>query len=154
MMIRVLALSATLVVVTPAFSAEPSRDDRAALLQLAQRMDRAWTVADADANAELFASGATARFDADPLGQGREAIRQQFQAFFKDRPSGLRHVTAIERVELLASDLALWDAEVRVARRQATGGWATLTRIRNVTIAVRQRDGWRIQAVRAFPVIR
>lgn len=151
-MVRVLALAATLVLATPVLSANPSAKDRAALQQLAERMDRAWTAADADANAELFAGDATARFDADPLGQGREAIRNQFRAFFKDRPAGLRHVTAIERVELLAADLALWDAEVRVERRQAEGQWAVLTRIRNVTLAVRQPDGWRIRTVRAFPI--
>jgi uncharacterized protein (TIGR02246 family) len=152
MMVRSLALAITLLFATPALSAEPSSDDRAELLQLADRMDQAWTAADADANAELFASDATARFGADPEGRGRDAIRNQFRSFFKDRPTGLRHVTTIERVELVASDLALWDAEVRVERRQATGEWATLTRIRNVTLAIRQPDGWRIRAVRAFPV--
>lgn len=151
-MIRALVLSAALLVAAPGLAAEPSAEDRTALQQLAERMDEAWTMADAEANAELFAIDATARFDADPLGQGREAIRNQFRAFFKDRPAGLRHVTAVERVELLAVDLALWDAEVRVERRQATGEWATLTRIRNVTIAVRQPDGWRVRAVRAIPI--
>ena len=151
-MIRILALTGAFLIAAPAISAEPSPGDRTALLQLAERMDQAWTVADADANAELFASDATARFDADPLGSGREAIREQFRAFFKDRPAGLRHVTNIERVELLAPGLALWDAEVRVERRQAAGDWMTLTRIRNVTLAVRQSDGWRIKAVRAFPI--
>ena len=151
-MLRVLALTGALLFAASALAAEPSPGDRAALLRLAERMDHAWTVADADANAELFASDATARFDADPLGSGREAIREQFRAFFKDRPAGLRHVTTIERVELLAPDFALWDAEVRVERRQAAGVWMTLTRIRNVTLAVRQFDGWRIKTVRAFPI--
>jgi uncharacterized protein (TIGR02246 family) len=126
--------------------------DRMALRQLAEQMDQAWTAADADANAELFAADATARFGEDPLGSGRKAIRDQFAAFFKDRPARLRHVTNIERTELLSSNLALWDAEVRVERRQATGNWETLTRIRNVTVAVRQAEGWRIQTVRAFPI--
>ena len=151
-MVKSLALAISLLFATPAFSAEPSSNDRAALLDLADRMDQAWTAADADANAELFTSDATARFGADPVGGGRDAIRNQFRSFFKDRPAGLRHVTTIEGVELLASNLALWDAEVRVERRQTTGEWVTLTRIRNVTLAVRQPDGWRIKAVRAFPI--
>ena len=150
-MIRALAAIA-LFLATPAPAAEPSPQDRTALLQLAERMDRAWTAADADANAALFASDATARFDTEPLGRGREAIRRQFQAFFKDRPAGLRHATTIERMELLAPGLTLWDAEVRVKRRQPAGHWETLTRIRNVTVAVRQADGWRIKTVRAFPI--
>lgn len=150
-MVRTLAIIAVFLA-APAFSAEPTPRDRAELRQLAERMDLAWTAADADANAELFASDATARFDTDPLSQGREAIRRQFQAFFKDRPAGLRHVTNIERVELLAPDLALWDAEVRVERRQAMGDWMTLTRIRNVALVHRQSDGWRIKAARAFPI--
>ena len=152
MMIRGLTLGASLLLTAPAQAAEPSPTDRTALVQLADRMDRAWTAADVDANADLFASDASARFDADPLGEGREAIRRQFTTFFKDRPTGLRHVTNIERIDLLAPDLALWDAEVRVERQQSTGEWATLTRIRNVTVAVRQPDGWRVKAVRAFPV--
>jgi uncharacterized protein (TIGR02246 family) len=152
MMIRALTFGASLLLTAPAQAAEPPATDRAALAQLAERMDRAWTAADVDANADLFASDATARFDADPLGQGREEIRRQFATFFKDRPAGLRHVTKIERIDLLAPDLALWDAEVRVERRQPAGEWTALTRIRNVTVAVRQPDGWRVKAVRAFPV--
>ena len=147
----VLAL-AFAVMATPALAAEPDPADRQQLLQLAERMDQAWTAGDADANARLFAADATARFGGDPLGEGREAIRLQFEGFFKDRPAGLRHVTGIERIERLGRGLALWDAEVRVERQQASGQWATLTKIRNVTVAVRQRDGWRIKSVRAFPV--
>ena len=115
-------------------------------------MDHAWTLADADANADLFAADATARFGDDPLGAGREAIRRQFQLFFKDRPSGLRHVTRIERMEQLGPNHIMWDAEVRVERKQGAHDWTTLTRIRNVTLVARQPDGWRIQAVRAFPI--
>ncbi|HYC95891.1 MAG TPA: SgcJ/EcaC family oxidoreductase [Sphingomicrobium sp.] len=137
---------------TQAPAAELTNSDRQQPLQLAKRMDHAWTAGDANSNAQLFAPDATARFGDDPLGEGREAILIQFAGFFKDRPAGLRHVTNIERAERLTGDLAMWDAEVRVKRRQADGRWATLTRIRNVTIAVRQPDGWRIKTVRAFPV--
>lgn len=151
-MIKAFALAAMLALAFPAYAAEPSPDDRAALLALAHRMDRAWTMADADSNAELFAPDATARFGEDPLGSGRVAIRDQFRSFFKDRPPSLRHVTTIERIEQLTPDLTLWDAEVRVERRGAAGDWETLTRIRNVTVAERRSDGWRVRAVRAFPI--
>lgn len=149
---RFLAIGAALSIASAAHSAELKGQDRAALLQLAARMDRAWTAGDINANVELFSIDATARFGDDPLGEGRQAIRQQFYTFFKDRPAGLRHITKVDRTEQLATDLAMWDAEVRVERQQADGKWATLTRIRNVTLLVRQQDGWRIQAVRAFPV--
>jgi uncharacterized protein (TIGR02246 family) len=115
-------------------------------------MDQAWTAGDADANANLFASDATARFGEDPLGRGREAIRAQFQSFFKGRPIGLRHVTRVDYIEQIGPDLALWNAEVRVERQAATGRWESVTRIQNVTLAVRQPDGWRVKAVRAYPV--
>lgn len=151
-MTRILAIGVAMLLAAPAHAVEPEQADRAALLQLAERMDRAWTAADAEANAALFAIDATARFGGDPLGEGRAAIRAQFEAFFKDRPPGLRHVTRIERIDRLGVDLATWDAEVRVERLQANGEWSALTRIRNVTLAVRQPDGWRIRMVRAFPV--
>jgi uncharacterized protein (TIGR02246 family) len=151
-MIRAFAIIAAFAVATPARSAEPTVADRDALHLIAKRMDDAWTAGDADANAELFAADATARFGADPLGTGREQIRLQFQSFFKDRPIGLRHVTNIERIVQLGPDLALWDAEVRVEKRLGSGQWTLLTRIKNVTLVVRQVGGWRIQAVRAFPV--
>ena len=151
-MIRFLPIAIALAVFAPAHSAEPSAPDRQALLKLAERMDQAWTAADADANAQLFAPDATARFAEDPLRQGRAEIRAQFETFFKDRPPNLRHVTKIERMEQLNATLVLWDAEVTVERRRTTGGWEALTRIRNVTLAVRQPDGWRVQAVRAFPL--
>lgn len=134
-----------------ATAAELSVADNHELLQLAQRMDHAWTAGDSNANAQLFATDATARFGDETLGQGRDAIRNQFEGFFRDRPAGLRHVTKIERVEQLSPDLAIWDAEVRVERHQPVGQWATVSRIRNVTVVVRQPDGWRIKAVRAFP---
>ena len=139
-------------VCAPASAADVESSDRQQLLQLAQRMDDAWTAGDAGANAQLFATDATARFGEEALAEGRDAIRRQFMGFFKDRPAGLRHVTNIERAERLADDLAMWDAEVRVERQQADGQWVTVTRIRNVSLVVRQPDGWVIKAVRAFPV--
>lgn len=151
-MIRALVIGAALVPVAPAFAVEPSLAIERDARQLASRMDQAWTAADAEANAELFAVNATARFADEPRGAGRDAIRDQFRTFFKDRPEGLRHVTNIERIEQLAADLAMWDAEVRVEGKQANGDWAVLTRIRNVTLITRQPEGWRIQAVRAFPI--
>ena len=135
-----------------AYGSEPAPADRLQLTQLAEQMDRAWTEGNAQANARLFATNATARFGNDRLGIGKDAILAQLQSFFKDRPAGLRHVTRIERIERLAEDLALWDAEVRVEGQRPPGQWVQLTTIRNVTIAVRQREEWRIQSVRAFPV--
>lgn len=152
-MIKALTIGVAIVLATPAHAAEPAPADQAALRHLAYRMDHAWTVADADANADLFAIDATARFGDDPIGAGREAIRRQFHAFFKDRPAGLRHVTKIERMEQLGPNLVMWDAEVSVERSQGDQDWTTLTRIRNVTLVARRPDGWRIQAVRAFPVL-
>lgn len=146
-----MAVAASMAAQAPAAELAPA--DRQQLVQLALRMDHAWTAGDAEANAQLFAVDATARLGDDALGEGRESILDQFRGFFKDRPAGLRHVTTIERIQQLTHAHAMWDAEVRVERRQADGRWATLTRIRNVTIAVRQSGGWRIQAVRAFPII-
>lgn len=153
-MTQFLLVSFALAAAAPVPAAEPATADRQELLQLARQMDEAWTDRDATANAALFAQDATARFEDEPLGEGREAIRQQFAGFFNDRPAGLRHVTMIERIEPLSADHALWDAEVRVERRGADGNWATLTRIRNVTVAVRLPIGWRIKSVRAFPLAR
>lgn len=153
-MIASLVIGATMAFAVPTPPSGPSAVDRRSIQQIAERMDRAWTAGDADANASLFAADATARFGDDPLGAGRDSIRGQFHSFFQGRPSDLRHVTNIERIELLAPNLALWDAEVRVERQQAGGHWMALTIIRNVTIVVRQPDGWRIKAVRAFPVTR
>lgn len=151
-MFRSIAIGTAVMFATPANASMLSPSDRASLTQLAERMDRAWTASDVEANAALFTIDATARFGDDPLGEGREAIRGQFEAFFKNRPIGLRHVTAIERVDRLGPGLAMWDAEVRVEQQQAAGDWKILARIRNVTIVERQSDGWRIRAVRAFPV--
>lgn len=149
---RFIAMATVVCAAAQASAADVGPEDRRQLLRLAQHMDRAWTAGDAKGNAHLFAVDATARFGDEPLGEGRHAISQQFAGFFKDRPAGLRHVTRIERVEQLSHDLAMWDAEVRVERQQANGQWAALTRIRNVSLLVRQPDGWRIKAVRAFPV--
>lgn len=151
-MVRRLAIAAALVAAAPANAADPSAADRHALLELAGRMDAEWTAANADASASLFAPDATARFGDDPLADGREAIRTQFRSFFADRPAGLRHLTRIDRVEQIGPDHALWDAEVLVDRRQPGGNWQTLTRIRNVTVAVRLTEGWRVLAVRAVPL--
>ena len=151
-MLSRLAIAAALACSPPAYSAAPSQSDWLALEELASRMDREWTRADADASARLFAPNASARFGEDPLADGRDAIRAQFREFFKDRPPALRHVTKIERIEEINADHALWDAEVRVEREQADGTWQVLTRIRNVTVAVRGREGWRVLAVRAVPV--
>ncbi|HEV2569681.1 YybH family protein [Sphingomonas sp.] len=133
-------------------AAEPSAVDRAALLALADKMDRAWTAADVNENSALFSADATARFGNDPLGEGREAIQDQFRTFFADRPPNLRHVTRIDHIELLSPDLAMWDAEVSVEQRQPSGAWLVQTRIQNLTLATRQPQGWKVRAVGAFPV--
>lgn len=149
---RSLAIATLAMTIAPGAYAVTAPTDHQQLRQLAAQMDRAWTAGDAEANAQLFANDATARFGNDQLAVGRGAILAQFQSFFKDRPAGLRHVTRIERIERLADDLALWDAEVRVEGQRPPGQWVTLTRIRNVTIAGRGHEGWRIRSVRAFPV--
>ena len=152
-MIKVLAFGAALsLLATPAFAAAPQPADQAALEQLARQMDDAWGAADVNANAAVFSEKATARFGEEPLVEGRNAIREQLRSFFKDRPTGLRHVTKIERIDQISPDLATWDAEVRVERQQFTGTWATLTLIRSVMLVAREADGWRIRSVRAFPV--
>ena len=148
---RYVMMIGALMVASAASGAELAQSDRQAILRLAEAMDRAWTAGDVNANAKLFTPNATARFGHEPLGQGREAIRLQFQAFFKDRPAGLRHVTRIEHIEQIGPDLAQWDAEVRVERRGLSGNWETVSRIHNVTLAVRQQDGWRVRSVRAHP---
>lgn len=139
-------------VAMPALSAPPPSETQIALRELAADMDNAWTAGDVDANAELFAEDATGRFGEDPLGEGREAIRAQFREFFTGRPAGLRHVTYIERIDSLTSELAQWDAEVRVERQGADGQWTALSRIRSVVLARHTADGWRVRMVRAFPL--
>jgi uncharacterized protein (TIGR02246 family) len=135
----------------PALAQPPGPADQAALLALAAEADAAWNEKDADRMAAAYVERGSLRLAGGAAIEGREAIRAQFQRNFAARQGMMRHVTTVDRTELIEPDLALSDAAVRVEQHQPGGGWKTLRTFRNVSLVRRAGRGWRIVSVRAFP---
>jgi uncharacterized protein (TIGR02246 family) len=134
-------------------AAEPAPADVAALTALARAADAAWDAADAPRMSGLYTPDASLMVGGtgDVRG-GREAVSAYFGEAFANRPAVMRHVTEVRRADLLAPDLALTDNFVRVEVRQADGAWREARRFHTVSLAERTAAGWRLRAVRAFPL--
>lgn len=139
-------------IAAPAAAQAPAALDMQALRDLAAAADQAWNLRDADRMAAAYDAGATLRLANAPEIAGREAIRGYFRNAFAARTATMRHVTEVEAADLIRPDLALSDATVRVERQRPDGSWELMRRYRNLSLAVRGADGWRLRAVRAQPL--
>lgn len=148
---KFLAFALSLIAV-PALAEPPAQADEQALLALAANADAAWDARDVDGMTALYEEGATLRMGGGKVVEGQQAIRTQFQSAFAARQATMRHVTTIDRNELIAPDLAISDAGVRVEQQQPDGSWLTVRSFRNVSLARRGPDGWRLRTVRAIPI--
>jgi uncharacterized protein (TIGR02246 family) len=148
---KTLALAAALLA-TPALAQPPGPADEAALKALAAEADAAWNAGDAARMTAAYADNGSLRLGSAPAIEGQAAIRAQFETAFAARRSAMRHVTSVDRIELVRPDLAVSDAAVSIEQQQADGNWRPVRAFRNVSIASRGRHGWRLQTVRAVPV--
>ena len=136
----------------PALAEVPSPAEQAALKALAAAADAAWNAKDVERMTAAYTDNGSLRLGGTPAIEGREAIRAQFRSAFAARQGTLRHITSVDRAELIRPDLALSDAGVRIEQQQADGSWTLVRAFRNVSIAAKGPQGWRLQTVRAFPV--
>ena len=137
-----------------ALAQPPGPADQAALAALAGEADAAWNAKDAARMAAAYAEDGDLRLGDGPAIEGRNNIAAQFRSAFAARQATMRHVTTVDHADLIGPDLAVSDAGVRVEQRQADGSWTLVRAFRNVSVAVRERDGWRLRTVRAFPLPR
>jgi uncharacterized protein (TIGR02246 family) len=136
----------------PALAEPASPADMAALQALANAADSAWNEKNAARMAEAYAEDGTLRMSGGAVLEGRAAIRTTFDRNFAARQGTMRHVTAVDRAELIAPDLAFTDAGVRVEQQQPDGSWTLMRSFRNVSVARREGGTWKLQSVRAFLV--
>ena len=139
---------AALMSFTAAVAAPPSDTDRRQLEHLAHAADTAWDVGDAAALAGLYTADAMLVMAPREPVDGRDAIRAYFEQSFAKRPPNLRHVTAVQRIEMLAPEVAFVDTDVRLERRADDGSWPAIRRFANYTVAIRDGGGWRVKEVR------
>lgn len=137
----------------PALAAPPSNEDRRALEQLAADNDAAWGAKDVATISSQYVEAGSVRVS--PQAQvieGREPVISFFDGAFAGRQGVHRHITHLDHIELIAPDMALADAAVRVERQEANGAWTLVRRFRSVTVAVRHGRDWKLRAVRAIPL--
>lgn len=148
------ALACATAVAAPVLAAPPAPADAVALRLLAVAADEAWNAKDAPAMAAHYAADASLRVGAAdaPDHRGREAVRAYFARTFAARAQDLRHVTDLKGMTQLAPDLVMNDADVRVEARQPDGSWKLVRRFNNVSLAAREGGGWKLKAVRAYPI--
>jgi uncharacterized protein (TIGR02246 family) len=95
-----------------------ARHPNGGLADWGTRRNLLWDRGDAEALAGLYTGDATlVMAPRDPV-DGRDAIRAYFEESFAKRPPHLRHVTAVQRIEMLAPDVAFVDTDVRLERRE------------------------------------
>lgn len=138
---------------TAALAAAPNPADDKALRALGAAADAAWDARDAarmatyySPDASLVVGGAGAEQ------QGRAEVEAYFQRAFARREGVMRHVSEFRGLQMLGADLALSDILVRVEARQPDGTWKQVRTFNNVSLATREADGWKLRAVRAYPV--
>lgn len=134
----------------PVLAEPPNPLDETALIALAAEADIAWNEKDAERMAAAYVSDASLRMAGGVAIDGQNAIRANFERNFAARQGVMRHITSVDRIELIQPGLALTDGGVRVEQRQPDGGWKLIRSFRNVGLAVRTAAGWRLKSVRAF----
>jgi uncharacterized protein (TIGR02246 family) len=147
---RLLLTAAALLASAPALAQPVGPADQAALQALADEADAAWNLKDAARMAAAYTDNASLRLAAGPAIAGREAIRTVFTRNFAARQGTMRHVTSVDRAELIEPNLAFTDAGVRVEQQQPDGSWTLMRSFRNVSVARREAGAWKLQSVRAF----
>lgn len=136
-----------------AHAAAPDPADEAALRKLAASADDAWDLKDADLMAGYYASDATLIVGGmQAPQQGRAAIQAYFRQAFAQRTGVMRHISEFRSMEMVGPDLAVTDLSVRVEAQQPDGSWKEVRRFYNLSMAKHEGDGWKLRAVRAYPV--
>lgn len=153
MLLRTLAIAALCGFAAPALAAELPARDAAALTDLAAEADAAWNQRDTTRMTAVYASnGSLLVAPMSAAREGQPAIGEYIARAFARRQGEWRHITRLTRMEALTPDLAMTDSVVDVDQRQPDGSWKTMRRFNNVSMAEREGAGWRIRAVRAFPM--
>ena len=133
----------------PALAIEPTAADAAALTALAAAADADWNEKDVAGMAAHYTADASLGTNGLPAPvTGAEAIRAVFTRGFAGRQAVERHVTEVERIEMITPDLALTEGAV-VVERQEAAGWRPVRRFRNIALSARTPAGWKLRMVRA-----
>ncbi|HEX8222262.1 MAG TPA: nuclear transport factor 2 family protein [Allosphingosinicella sp.] len=136
-----------------AAAAPPAPADRAALERLAADNDAAWTARDwATITGQYADQGSLRVGPGEPIHAGRAAISRFFKAAFGRRGAGFRHVTRIDRIEMVTGDVAIADGHVRVERAAEGGGWSLAREFTSSSLLVRDGGRWKLHSVRATPL--
>ena len=134
---------------SPALALEPGAADAAALGALAAAADADWNEKDVAGmaahytpDASLGVGGAAA-----PV-VGAPAIEALFVSGFAGRQATERHITRVERMEMITPDLALTEGGVTVERQEGDA-WRPVRRFRTLALAARTEGGWKLRMVRS-----
>ena len=153
MRLLITSIAAFSAVAAPAQAASLSPNDRIALEQLKDANDAAWNRRDAKTITGQYVAGATVRVaPSAELVEGRKTINRFFTAAFDRRVGEFRHVTSLAHLEPLDDDTVLTEGDVRVERQEANGAWSLVRQFRTISVAVREKESWKLRSVRAIPL--
>lgn len=126
--------------------------DRTALIALAAQNDAAWGEKDVAAIKQQYTADGSLRVaPGSPVVVGRHSILEFFGKAFARRNGVYRHITVIDHLEPITSNLVLADGGVRVERQEADGRWSLVRTFRNVSVVAREAGEWKLRSVRAIP---
>ena len=141
------SLSALLIGLPSPVSAAPVSDvDRIALEHLAAANDAAWNAKDVQTMAGQYMADGSVRVSPQaPVVSGRAPVSKFFGEAFARRQGTFRHITTLDHIEAVTSDMALADAGVRVEKQEANGSWSLVRSFRNVRLVVREGGQWKLR---------
>lgn len=148
-----MTLSALCLAILPIGQAQAqTAADRQALEQLASANDAAWGAKDVATMASQYVANGSVRVSPQaPVIAGRDPVSDFFKQAFDRRQGVHRHITKLDHIDWITSDMALADASVRVERQEPDGSWSLVRTFRNITLSVREDKQWKLRSVRAIP---
>lgn len=127
--------------------------DRAAVERIAVVADEAWNARDAAGMSTLYTGDATVVVGVGAMSaQGAGGIRDYFTGSFARTPASLRHATTVDRIVVLAPDVAFADSRVALDQLQPDGSHQSIRHFSSHSVLVKREGEWKIHAVRAVPV--
>lgn len=137
---------------TGAMAAPASPADRATIDRLAVELDKAWDAKNWQAIVDQYSANATLRLGpSSQIVMGHDDLARYYQAMFERRADGLRHITIVDRVEMVAPDMVFADIRAAVQRKNGAE-WVTVGEFSVGSLLVREASGWKNLVVRSHPL--
>ena len=135
----------------PRVVAAQTLEDSVAVRALVEAYRTTWDGHDASALAAFFTQDADMIMGNGPVSLGRGAIQEWWRDYFAKQEPERQVAIAVHAVRLITPDVAVLNVATTTGGRDAQGEVLHARKARGTWVAVRERDTWRISAMRGMP---